>query len=425
MALPDTTALISPTLDLLPGSPPWLQALAGIAVLVFAAAAANFIIKHVILRVIGRIAPGDWPVPATIGARLANIVPALIVSSGIALVPHIPLWIVTVTRNVVGAFIILTIALAISAALTFANEIYARRPDAASRPIKGYIQVVKIVLFVTAAILMVAVLMEQSPLLLLSGLGAMAAVLMLVFSDTILSLVASVQLTSNDMLRVGDWIEMPALNADGDVIDIALHTVKVQNWDKTITTIPTHRLISESFKNWRGMQESGGRRIKRSLAIDQNGVRFLDADEIAGLRRFALLDDYLAHKHEEIGHWNQKLAQAGRDPVNERRVTNVGTFRAYVLAYLRAHPRIAQDMTLLVRQLDPTAQGLPLEIYCFTSTTRWGDYEDIQGDIFDHILAVLPLFGLRLFQTPSGLDLSRMAAPGGGGPAGLAASLAA
>jgi len=425
MALPDTTALISPTLDLLPGSPPWLQALAGIAVLVLAAAAANFIIKHVILRVIGRIAPGDWPVPATIGARLANIVPALIVSGGIALVPHIPLWIVTVTRNVVGAFIILTIALAISAALTFANEIYARRPDAASRPIKGYIQVVKIILFVTAAILMVAVLMEQSPLLLLSGLGAMAAVLMLVFSDTILSLVASVQLTSNDMLRVGDWIEMPALNADGDVIDIALHTVKVQNWDKTITTIPTHRLISESFKNWRGMQESGGRRIKRSLAIDQNSVRFLDADEIAGLRRFALLDDYLAHKHEEIGHWNQKLAQAGRDPVNERRVTNVGTFRAYVLAYLRAHPRIAQDMTLLVRQLDPTAQGLPLEIYCFTSTTRWGDYEDIQGDIFDHILSVLPLFGLRLFQTPSGLDLSRMAAPGGGGPAGLAASLAA
>jgi len=404
---------VNRSLNLLPGSPPWAEALLGIALLGLAAAAANFIVKHVILRVVGRIVPGEWPVPAVIGARLANIVPALIVSAGIAFIPHLPHWIVAVTRNVVGAFIILTITLAISSALTFANTIYSHRPDAASRPIKGYIQVAKIVLFIAAAILMIAVLMEQSPLLLLSGLGAMAAVLMLVFRDTILSLVASVQLTSNDMLRVGDWIEMPALNADGDVIDIALHTVKVQNWDKTITTIPTHRLISESYKNWRGMQESGGRRIKRSIAIDQNSVRFLDTEEAAKLRRFSLLDDYVERKRDELDQWNGKLARAGRDPVNERRLTNVGTFRAYVLAYLRAHPRIAQDMTLLVRQLDPTAQGLPLEIYCFTSTTNWRDYEDIQADIFDHILSVVPLFDLRLFQTPSGLDLSRMVAPSG------------
>jgi miniconductance mechanosensitive channel len=403
------TATLTASLQLLPDSPPWVQTLAAVGLLVLAATAANFLVKHVILRVIGRLVPGEWPVPATIGARLANIVPALIVAAGIPLVPHLPGWVMTVTRNVVGAFVILTIALAISAALTFANELYSRRPDAASRPIKGYIQVGKIALFVAAAILMVAVLMEQSPFLLLSGLGAMAAVLMLVFRDTILSLVASVQLTSNDMLRVGDWIEMPALNADGDVIDIALHTVKVQNWDKTITTIPTHRLISESFRNWRGMQESGGRRIKRSIFIDQNSVHFLDDEEILGLRRFALLNGYLAGKRDEIEHWNEKLSRAGRDPVNERRLTNIGTFRAYVFAYLRAHPHIAQDMTLLVRQLDPTPQGLPLEIYCFTSTTSWSTYEDIQGDIFDHILSVVPLFGVKLFQNPSGLDLSRVA----------------
>src|SRR5690606_32113225 len=244
-------------LELLPDTAPWIEASVGLGLLALAALAANFIVKHIILRLIGRIVPGEWPTPSAMAGRLANIVPALIVSYGIVLVPPLPAWVATVTRNVVAAFVILSIALAISSALTLVNEVYSRRPDAASRPIKGYVQVVKIAVFFLAAILMIAVLMEQSPLLLLSGLGAMAAVLMLVFKDTILSLVASVQLTSNDMLRVGDWIEMPELNADGDVIDIALHTVKVQNWDKTVTTIPTHRLISESFKNCRAMFESG------------------------------------------------------------------------------------------------------------------------------------------------------------------------
>jgi miniconductance mechanosensitive channel len=411
VALTDTAALTS-QLELLPGSPPWVQTLVGLGLLVLASVAANFIVKHVILRLVARIVPGDWPAPSAIAARLANIVPALIISAGIVLVPNLPEWVVSVTRNVVGAFVILTIALAIGSGLTFANQIYSRRPDAASRPIKGYIQVAKIVLFMAAAILMIAVLMEESPLLLLSGLGAMAAVLMLVFRDTILSLVASVQLTSNDMLRVGDWIEMPALNADGDVIDIALHTVKVQNWDKTITTIPTHRLISDSYKNYRGMKESGGRRIVRSIPIDQNTVRFLKPEEVQDLRRFALIDEYLERKRAELEKSNRKLVEAGRDPVNERRVTNLGTFRAYVLAYLRANTRIAQGMTLIVRQLEATPQGLPLQIYCFTNTTAWAEYEDIQGDIFDHLLAVVPLFRLRLFQQPSGLDLAQLAGPG-------------
>ena len=238
----------------------------------------------------------------------------------------------------------------------------------------------------------------------------MAAVLMLVFKDTILSLVASVQIGSNDMIRLGDWIEMPQLNADGDVIDIALHTIKIQNFDKTITTIPTHRLINESFKNWRGMSESGGRRIKRSIMIDQNSVAFLTAEQTRDLARFALIAPYLSAKQGEIIAWNTAQNHAGEDDVNARRVTNVGTFRAYVLAYLESRADIADDKTLIVRQLAPGENGLPLEIYAFATTTAWGEYEQIQADIFDHLLAILPQFGLRLFQSPTGLDMQRMSA---------------
>ncbi|MDP3714990.1 MAG: mechanosensitive ion channel family protein, partial [Burkholderiales bacterium] len=298
--------------------------------------------------------------------------------------------------------------LALGAALDVANDLYRRRPDAASKPIKGYLQVVKLVIYVLATVLIIATLIDRSPLILLSGLGAMAAVLMLVFQDTLLSLVASVQISSNDMVRVGDWIEMPQLNADGDVIDIALHTVKVQNWDKTITTIPTKRLITESFKNWRGMSESGGRRIQRSLLIDQNSVRFFSAAERECLHRFALLREHLEEKEREIGEWNARLEAQGRDPVNARRLTNLGTFRIYVDSYLRNHPGIHQGMTTLVRQRNPGPTGLPLEIWCFTNTTVWGEYEAIQSDIFDHLLAIIPEFGLRIFQAPGGADIRRL-----------------
>jgi len=310
-----------------------------------------------------------------------------------------------VVRNVCGGFIVPTIALALGGVLDTVNMLYQRRSDARIHPIKGYLQVVKIGLYAIATILIIATLIDRSPLILLSGLGAMAAVLMLIFQDTLLSLVASVQITSNDLIRVGDWVEMPQLNADGDVIDIALHTVKVQNWDKTITSIPTKRFISDSFKNWRGMQESGGRRIKRSLYLDQQSVHFLDAEERKRLYRFNLLEEYLVNKRKEIDEWNAKLAERGQEPVNTRRVTNIGTFRAYVERYLRSHPGVHQRMTLLVRQLSPTADGLPLEIYCFTNTVAWAEYEAIQSDIFDHLLAILPEFGLRVFQHPSGGDM--------------------
>lgn len=336
--------------------------------------------------------------------RLANVVPALVLAGGIELVPGRPDALVTVVQNVCSAFIVLTIALALGSALNVVNVLYSRRPSARLKPIKGYVQVSKIVIYAIAVILMIATLIDRSPLILLSGLGAMAAVLLLIFQDTLLSLVASVQISSNDIIRVGDWIEMPQLNADGDVIDIALHTVKVQNFDKTITTIPTKRFITDAFRNYRGMQEAGGRRIKRSLNIDQNSVHFLSDAEREHLHRFNLLDDYLTAKEQELADWNLKLEKRGQEPVNTRRVTNLGTFRAYVERYLRAHPGVRQDMTLLVRQMPLSGEGLPIEVYCFTNTTVWAQYEGIQGDIFDHLLAILPEFGLHVFQHPSGRD---------------------
>lgn len=389
---------------------PQLLTLVACLCLLLAAWVLNWIVKRILVRGFYRLLRStsfgqdqELNHHRVIG-RLANIVPALVLSIGIELVPGRPEALVTVVQNVCSAFIVLTIALALGSALNVVNVLYSRRPSARLKPIKGYVQVSKIVIYAIAVILMIATLIDRSPLILLSGLGAMAAVLLLIFQDTLLSLVASVQISSNDIIRVGDWIEMPQLNADGDVIDIALHTVKVQNFDKTITTIPTKRFITDSFRNYRGMQEAGGRRIKRALNIDQNSVHFLSDAEREHLHRFNLLDDYLTAKEQELADWNRKLEKRGQEPVNTRRVTNLGTFRAYVERYLRAHPGVHQGMTLLVRQMPLSSEGLPVEIYCFTNTTVWAQYEGIQGDIFDHLLSILPEFGLHVFQHPSGRD---------------------
>lgn len=385
-----------------------LQTLVASSALIFAAWLANWVVKRILVRGLYKVLRRARETELQdfgIIRRLSNIVPALVLSIGVNTVPGLPEAVVTVVRNVCGGFIVLTIALAMGALLDIINLLYQRRADAHVHPIKGYLQVVKIILYAVATILIIATLIDRSPLILLSGLGAMAAVLMLIFQDTILSLVASVQISSNDIIRVGDWVEMPQLNADGEVVDIALHTVKVQNWDKTITNIPTKRFISDSFKNWRGMQQSGGRRIMRSLYLDQQSVHFLDPEECEHLHRFNLLDDYLTDKRREIDEWNAKLEKRGKEPVNTRRITNIGSFRAYVEHYLRSHRDIHQQMTLMVRQLSPTADGLPMEVYCFTNTVQWAKYESIQSDIFDHLLAILPEFGLRVFQHPSGADM--------------------
>ncbi|RIV88439.1 mechanosensitive ion channel family protein [Aurantiacibacter xanthus] len=388
---------------------PALQTLIGLVVLGLVAFAVDWLLKLVLVRLAAPFLDPRSKIADRAVARLAKVIPLLIVSRGIQLVPFVPTDLDVMIVAVARCCIVLAVAMAISKGLDYLDELYRRRPEARARPIKGYLQVLKIVVYCAAAILGIAVLIDQSPLLLLSGLGAMAAVLMLVFKDTILSLVASVQLSSNDMLRVGDWIEMPGMNADGDVIDIALHTVKVQNFDKTITTIPTHKLISDSFRNWRGMQESGGRRIKRSLQIDQNAIRFLSDEEVADLQRFRVLQPYLAAKNAEVEDWNARELSGDINPVNARRFTNIGMFRAYVTQWLKAFPALHDSMTLMVRQLPPTSEGLPLEIYCFTGTTNWAEYEAIQADIFDHLIAILPEFDLRLFQQPSGLDFATLA----------------
>jgi miniconductance mechanosensitive channel len=267
--------------------------------------------------------------------------------------------------------------------------------------------------------------MNRSPWIFVSGVGAMTAVLLLVFRDTILSLVASIQIAGDDMVRVGDWIEMPQLGADGDVIEVALHTVKVQNWDKTITTIPTHRLISDSFKNWRGMSLSGGRRIKRSVSIDLQSVRFLSDEEIDRFEEWAVLADYIRSKRGELQEANGSAEAVAPLPANQRRLTNLGTFRAWLWATLRSHPKIHQTgHTLLVRQLPPGPEGVPIEVYCFTRDTAWVAYEDVQADLFDRILAMVPEFGLRLYQQPSGADVERALRDGASEPAGAASATA-
>src|SRR5690554_570945 len=394
---------------------PQLFMAVGLFVLLLLAWLSNAVVKrmlvHGLMRALRATPAGrdETLANSTVIARLANVIPALVLSAGIVFVPEVPEVLVAIIQNVANAFVILTVALAINGALTVINTIYERRPDSHLKPIKGYIQIIKILIYAVTAILIIATLIDRSPVILLSGLGAMAAVLMLVFQDTLLSLVASVQISSNDIIRVGDWVEMPNLNVDGDVIDIALHTVKVQNWDKTISTIPTKRFIKDPLKNWRVMQEPGGRRIKRSLMLDQNSVHFLSNEELKKLYRFRILRDYLTSKKQEIDEWNQKLKDEGKEPVNTRRISNIGTFRAYVVQYLKNHPRINQNMTLMVRQLNPTPDGLPLEIYCFTATTVWAEYEGIQSDIFDHLISILPEFGLRVFQHPSGADMREMA----------------
>lgn len=347
----------------------------------------------------------DTMLDAGVFQRLAQMVPFLVIQGGIDLVPDVPARVDQIIRNVALSGAVLFGMLALSAALSALQVAYAETPHARTRSIKGYVQLGKIAVFVFGGVAIIATLVDRSPWLLLSGLGAMSAVLLLVFKDTLLSLVASVLLTSNDMLRVGDWIEMPQVGADGDVIDIALHTVKVQNWDKTITTIPTWRLISESFRNWRGMQLAGGRRIKRTLRIDTASVHFLDEAAVARLAALRLLTPYLEKKREELEAANRSLGDSAQFAANRRRLTNIGTFRAYMSAYLQAHPDVHQEMTCMVRSLEPDANGIPIEIYCFTRTIVWGDYERIQGDIFDHLLAILPEFGLRLYQNLGGADM--------------------
>lgn len=301
-------------------------------------------------------------------------------------------------------FIIIMFLSFISSLLTAVYTVYSDREQFRDRPLKGLLQTVQVILYFIGGIIVVSILIDRSPAVLLTGLGASAAVLMLVFKDSIMGFVSGIQLSANKMLKVGDWITMPKYGADGDVIEVSLNTVKVRNFDKTITTIPPYALVSDSFQNWSGMEESGGRRIKRSINIDMNSVKFCTPEMLAKYRKVQLLASYVEETEKVIAEYNEEHGIDNSILVNGRRQTNLGVFRAYLTCYLKSHPGVNHNMTCMVRQLQPTDRGLPLELYFFAATTSWIPYENLQSDVFDHLLAIVSEFDLHVFQSPTGDD---------------------
>ena len=340
--------------------------------------------------------------------RFSHIVPAAIIQVFAPSLFQGYEQIIMISQVAVSTYLIIIALFVIDGVLNFARSIWDQLPVGKRFPAKSFIQAAKLVINLVGCIFILSAMLGKSPLVFFSGLGAVTAILLLIFKDAILGLVAGFQLSVNNMVMVGDWIEMPGPGADGEVVDVSLTTVKVQNWDKTITTIPTYSLISDSFKNWRGMSESGGRRIKRSLNIDLRTIQFADESLLKRFKGIRILSPYLEQKLSDIQQHNDDVGDDLSELINGRRLTNVGTFRAYCLAYLRNHPKIhTSGMTLLVRQLAPNEKGLPIELYAFANDTAWANYEDIQGDIFDHLLSILSEFQLSAFQEPSGADVEK------------------
>ncbi len=395
---------------------PVLHGLLAMAALFILALLVMILTRKVLLRVVAAFtakSPSRWDdimFEQGVFSNMSWFIPLLVIQEGLQWATNLPDRLTVLLARVIASLMGWVFVISLSAFLNSLNEIHnVREADGKSkRPIKSYIQVGKIILYTMGVIGIVATLLGKSPWYLLSGIGAMSAVLLLIFRDTILSLVAGIQLTSNDLVRLGDWIEMPMFNADGDVVDIALNTIKVKNWDNTVTVIPAHKFLENSFKNWRNMHELGGRRICRSIYLDISTISFLDDEQISRLEHITLLKEYLAGKRKELAEYNQAVA-AGESIANTRRLTNIGTLRAYMIAYLRNHPKIHQEMTLLVRQMEATPSGVPLQVYAFTNNTAWINYEGVQGDVFDHFMAMVPEFGLRVFQNPSGADFKSIA----------------
>jgi miniconductance mechanosensitive channel len=385
-------------------------ALEAVAVLVLSALA-YWVVRRIVLRMLRRVASktttswDDALIESRFLGRIAHLIPAVIIYNAAPVVfSDYPPFAESIRTGTFIYMAMIGIGI-VDAGLTAFTRIYGTFEIAQRFPIQTVVQVAKLLVFVLGGIAILAIVLGKSPLVLFSGLGAFTAVLLLVFKDAILGFVAGIQLYAYDMVRPGDWIQMPSHVADGDVIDVSLTTVKVQNWDKTITTIPTYALVSESFRNWRGMTESGGRRIKRSVYIDINSIRFCDEEMLARFKRIRYIAEYVEGKLEELTTHNRELAVDDALLINGRHLTNIGTFRAYLEAYLRNHALVAKNMTFLVRQLQPTENGLPIEIYVFSRDQAWARYEAIQADIFDHVLAIVPLFDLRVFQRPTGADL--------------------
>jgi miniconductance mechanosensitive channel len=393
-------------------SHPLFASSAGIVALAMVAWLVDRIASRILVRIVDRIikkTSATWDdafLENKAFHRLAHLAPAMVVYYGIMLVPGLSDPLASAAQRITGAVTILLAAVAIGSAISAVADIARDSNLARGRPLRAYFQVATIAVYVVAGLLFLASLLGQNPIVLLSGIGAATAVLVLVFRDTIVSFVSSLQITWYDMVRVGDWIEVPEFGADGDVERVDLLTVSVRNWDRTITTIPTYRLTQGSFKNWRFMSESGGRRVKRPLVIDMESIRFLTPDDLDHFERYDLLTEYVTTKRRELAEYNAEHVHTPDVISNVRRLTNIGTFRAYIRAYLQRHPKVHHSgFTQMVRQLAPTTQGLPLEIYVFLNDTNWVNYEGIQADIFDHLLAIAPEFGLRVFQTPTGGDI--------------------
>ena len=389
---------------------PLLHSLAILGVLAVISLLAFYITEKIILNLLTRMFRktstdlDDILVNRNVFNRLAYLVPALIFYNFAYAAPQFTVIIQRASLSLMA----LSGLLVINAFLSALSDIYEKTKYSERMHIKSYIQITKLIVNILGVVVIVAILIDKNVAWLLSGLGAMTAVLLLIFKDTILSLVASLQISSNDLFKIGDWIEAPQFGADGDVIDIALHAVKIQNWDKTISIIPTHKLIDSAFRNWRGMSESGGRRIKRSLFIDMNSIRLCTEELLEKFTHFELLTDYIEQKAKEVADHNKSNNINTAELINGRRLTNVGTFRAYIEAYLRNNSKIHPEMTFLIRQLEPTARGLPIQIYVFTNDTDWVRYEGIQADIFDHFLAIIPEFRLKVFQSPTGKDFGKL-----------------
>jgi len=384
----------------------------GIAIIVvlILSFAANFVAKRYILSTLTYIiakSKSKWDdamLRQRALNRLAHLAPAVVIYMLTPLALSGMVETIDLIRDTTQIYMIVILMLVLDSMLNTVEDIYQNFEASKEIPIKGFIQILKISLYFLSAIFIISILLNKTPVYLLSGVGALAAVMMLVFRDSILGFVAGIQLAANRMVSVGDWIEMPKYGADGDVLEVALTTVKVQNWDKTITTIPTYALISESFKNWRGMSDSGGRRIKRSVNIDMSSIMFCSEEMLQRFEKVQYISEYIENKKHELEAFNKETNVDNASLANGRRMTNIGTFRAYIKAYLRNHPDINTDMTFLIRQLPPTEHGLPIEIYVFSRDKVWANYEAIQADIFDHILAVVSEFDLRVYQSPTGGD---------------------
>ncbi len=368
-----------------------------------------FVFKRIILKILEHISKrtktqwDDFIVKRKVFNKFAFILPFVFFYIFSNLFPSIQELVQRLSLSLIVLFFIS----AISAFLNAVNDIYMTVKSKQAKPIKGYLQIVSIFFYIIGFIIIFGIVFDKSPWILVSGLGAMTAVLLLIFKDTILSFVASLQISFNNLISIGDWLSVPQFGADGTVIDVALHSIKIQNWDKTITTVPTHKLIDGSFKNWRGMENSGGRRIKRAVYIDIASIRFCDEEMLRKFEKYRFLTEYLKSKMNEIAKYNKDKKIDISELINGRRLTNIGTFRAYLSAFLKDHPQVRKDMTFLIRQLPPAETGLPIEIYVFSNDIEWANYEAIQADIFDHILAAVPEFDLRVFQNPTGYDFKR------------------